>query len=137
MKYLVPSVALVALATSCSDVDLDATAPSSATQAIVGDGVLEDPEECDDGNTQDGDGCSAAGLIEAASLNVCATGDEGVVTIGSANTVLNSYFPGTNNAARGATSITVGARRGLKHHRRGRPVAGGADAGGAHQHRRR
>ncbi len=51
MKYLVPSVALVALATSCSDVDLDATAPSSATQAIVGDGVLEDAEECDDGNT--------------------------------------------------------------------------------------
>ncbi len=36
----------------------------------------------------------------------------GVVTIGSANTVLNSYFPGTNNAARGATSITVGARAG-------------------------
>ncbi|KAK9789369.1 hypothetical protein WJX73_005379 [Symbiochloris irregularis] len=32
--------------------------------AVCGDGVIEGPEECDDGNTKDGDGCSKDCLIE-------------------------------------------------------------------------
>ncbi len=33
---------------------------TDCTFAICGDGLLDAPEECDDGNTDDGDGCSAA-----------------------------------------------------------------------------
>lgn len=31
--------------------------------AVCGDGVIEGPEECDDGNTKDGDGCSKTCLV--------------------------------------------------------------------------
>ena len=34
------------------------------SQQECGNGVVEDPEECDDGNTDDGDGCSANCIIE-------------------------------------------------------------------------
>ncbi len=38
--------------------------PSSAAGLVCGDGDLEDPEQCDDGNLQSGDGCSSACTIE-------------------------------------------------------------------------
>ena len=38
--------------------------PSLAT-AVLGDGVLDDAEHCDDGNSTDGDGCTAQSTLEA------------------------------------------------------------------------
>ena len=51
----------------------DAPAPSDCTPvpAACGNGVVEVPEECDDGNAQNGDGCSAACQLEDASA-LCA-----------------------------------------------------------------
>ncbi|GHG81888.1 DUF4215 domain-containing protein [Comamonas sp. JC664] len=40
----------------------------SRSASLVGDGKLEPGEECDDGNTISGDGCSATGTIEAGYL---------------------------------------------------------------------
>ena len=37
--------------------------------AICGDGIIEGAEECDDGNTNDGDGCSGICDIEWGVLN--------------------------------------------------------------------
>ncbi|MDT8319947.1 MAG: hypothetical protein RQ826_05410 [Xanthomonadales bacterium] len=37
---------------------------TSPCPAVCGNGTVESPEECDDGNNQDGDGCSAACLVE-------------------------------------------------------------------------
>lgn len=34
------------------------------TSAVCGNGILEEGEECDDGNVQDGDGCSSTCLLE-------------------------------------------------------------------------
>lgn len=42
--------------------------PKSQSSAIVGDTRLEATEQCDDGNTVSGDGCSASGNIEAGYL---------------------------------------------------------------------
>ncbi|MBN2493739.1 MAG: DUF4215 domain-containing protein [Deltaproteobacteria bacterium] len=38
---------------------LPACSSDSAAEQVCGDGVQQPPEECDDGNTEDGDGCSA------------------------------------------------------------------------------
>lgn len=38
--------------------------PSVPSAAVCGDGVVEDAEQCDDGNTANGDGCSAACTVE-------------------------------------------------------------------------
>ena len=48
--------------TACGDFRLDVSRVGAG--AICGDGLLEDAEECDDGNTADGDGCSAVCTIE-------------------------------------------------------------------------
>lgn len=40
-------------------------------QPVCGDGVLDSGEECDDGNTEDGDGCSATCTIEQTPEPVC------------------------------------------------------------------
>lgn len=39
-------------------------APSRAADIVCGDGNREDPEQCDDGNLQSGDGCSSTCTIE-------------------------------------------------------------------------
>jgi cysteine-rich repeat protein len=44
---------------------VDACGETSGVEC--GNGILEAPEECDDGNTENGDGCSALCLIEEAS----------------------------------------------------------------------
>ena len=70
-------------ATSCSESDTIALRLSDITNAhiagpletnyntliccdfnIIGDGIISGPEECDDGNTNNGDGCSSTGEIE-------------------------------------------------------------------------
>ena len=53
-------------------------------ESVCGDGMLEAPEVCDDGNTMDGDGCSADclsdetcgnGIVDAATGEVCDDGN--------------------------------------------------------------
>jgi LPXTG-site transpeptidase (sortase) family protein len=46
----------------------------------------------------------------SADSGVCATpGKDGPITISSANTIVNTYYPGAGTVASGSTSITVGA----------------------------
>lgn len=40
--------------------------------AVCGDGSMEGPEKCDDGNTADGDGCSSACLVSLHAVLRCA-----------------------------------------------------------------
>jgi cysteine-rich repeat protein len=49
----------------------EAIAPSVA---VCGDGVRTEPEECDDGNSRSGDGCSSRCDIEAAETPACGNG---------------------------------------------------------------
>ncbi|MGK4009308.1 DUF4215 domain-containing protein [Sorangium sp. So ce1036] len=44
--------------------------PSCARIVVCGDGLVEGPEACDDGNTEGGDGCSAACALEGATPEV-------------------------------------------------------------------
>jgi cysteine-rich repeat protein len=55
-------------AADCDEVGkaLDAVEMSSPSPCACGDGVLDPGEECDDGNKDDGDGCSAECQAEAA-----------------------------------------------------------------------
>ena len=48
-----------------------ATGTATTTGPVCGDGVAEDPEECDDGNTVSGDGCDAGCQLEPGG-NPCA-----------------------------------------------------------------
>lgn len=43
--------------------------------SFCGDGILDEEEECDDGNNVDGDGCSADCRIEKGSLTICKYND--------------------------------------------------------------
>lgn len=43
---------------------LQSSVPSQAADLVCGDGDKEEPEECDDGNLQSGDGCSSTCSIE-------------------------------------------------------------------------
>lgn len=43
---------------------LNSSVPSQAADLVCGDGDKEEPEECDDGNLQSGDGCSSTCSIE-------------------------------------------------------------------------
>jgi cysteine-rich repeat protein len=47
-------------------VDIPDACTGDCRKPICGDGVLDAGEECDDGNTGDGDGCSASCEVEAA-----------------------------------------------------------------------
>ena len=49
------------------------------TPAIMGNGVIESPEECDDDNTQNGDGCSSTGQIESG--YTCTTANPSVCSL--------------------------------------------------------
>ncbi|MCC7074257.1 MAG: hypothetical protein IT383_23325, partial [Deltaproteobacteria bacterium] len=64
-----PALSFTVLAVACEVGDLDAH-PAAAQQGLVaarecGNAVRENGEECDDGNTADGDGCSATCALEA------------------------------------------------------------------------
>ena len=54
---------------SCFDTGGGCTC-SITTPPVCGDGILQGAEECDDGNTSDGDGCSADCLIEGMGVPV-------------------------------------------------------------------
>ncbi len=49
-------------------VDMGAYESVGFSTPVCGNGVIEPPEECDDGNTADGDGCSSICEIEAATF---------------------------------------------------------------------
>ena len=60
-----PFRASCALLLSALALTLSGCGGKSATcEAVCGDGVIECAEECDDGNTVDGDGCSSACALE-------------------------------------------------------------------------
>lgn len=46
------------------DQDVDEEEPDTFGDPICGDGVVDDSELCDDGNEEDGDGCTSACLLE-------------------------------------------------------------------------
>ncbi|MBZ4419015.1 DUF4215 domain-containing protein [Myxococcus sp. RHSTA-1-4] len=72
LKSAALALALVSTLTGCeANVSQPSThEPVLASQAssVVGDGRLQSNEQCDDGNTTPGDGCSATGTIEAGFL---------------------------------------------------------------------
>jgi cysteine-rich repeat protein len=63
---------LAVLTACCEPPPLEPPAPPMFVrlrpQALAGDGKLQLGEQCDDGNTQDGDGCSSTGTLEAGFL---------------------------------------------------------------------
>ncbi len=59
-------------------------AAGNSSNAHCGDGTVEAPEQCDDGNVANGDGCSVSCLVEPRAVNsgnffACALGANGVV----------------------------------------------------------
>ena len=85
-----------------------------AARAACPDGILDATEECDDGNTQPGDGCSASCQIEPWILQVCSTGRDGSPAIAAATT-LNTYFaaPAAQSMlAAGTRVLALGAQAG-------------------------
>jgi cysteine-rich repeat protein len=74
LKTAALALALVSTLTGCeanvSRPSSEAPTPVLASQssAVVGDGRIQSNEQCDDGNTTSGDGCSATGTIEAGYL---------------------------------------------------------------------
>lgn len=50
--------------------------PVHAAEAVCGDGIVESPEACDDGNLRSGDGCSSACTIEACGNGVIDFGEQ-------------------------------------------------------------
>ena len=82
----------------------------SGLHAALGDGVVDAGEECDDGNTVDGDGCSATGTIETGYITSCAT-----PTFTYANSTSAGLIGGTGGAAKpdqlcSATDVLIGLK---------------------------
>lgn len=72
-RLALSSLPLLFVLTACREQPAVAPPPpptlaSLRSQALVGDGKLQQGEQCDDGNTQDGDGCSSSGTLEAGFL---------------------------------------------------------------------
>lgn len=63
---------IAALAVSCSNAGSDGDNDNTPPPNTCGDGVARGSEQCDDGNTTNGDGCSAMCLLE--SVGVCGDG---------------------------------------------------------------
>ncbi len=68
----------------CTGIEEEPTCPSDCGTYQCGDGMVEDPEVCDDGNTVGGDGCSADclsdetcgnGVADAAAGEICDDGN--------------------------------------------------------------
>ena len=93
---------------------LAAIALSQPAYAVCGDLVLESGEQCDDGNTKSGDGCSATCVFDAGVLGLCSTGEDGPLVV-KQETVVNGYYPPAadeTTVAAGARLLPVGAVRG-------------------------
>jgi cysteine-rich repeat protein len=75
-RFLVASlVGFVSLAAlGCGD-DGGGTGTTSSSDGVCGDGSVASGEQCDDGNTDDGDGCSATCQIEE-QMGVCGDGTQ-------------------------------------------------------------
>ena len=54
----------------------DGNDPDCAPQAVCGNGILEEGEECDDGNTVNGDGCQADCMLPACGDNIVDAGEQ-------------------------------------------------------------
>lgn len=67
MRCMVPVIAIALMGAGCGEgsdserytMSLAGTSTDASSGAICGDGVIGTGEECDDGNTQNNDGCSA------------------------------------------------------------------------------
>ncbi|NMO18663.1 DUF4215 domain-containing protein [Pyxidicoccus fallax] len=72
LKSAALALALVTSLTGCETNVSKSSTPepvlASQTSSVVGDGRLQSNEQCDDGNTTSGDGCSATGTIETGYL---------------------------------------------------------------------
>jgi cysteine-rich repeat protein len=95
------------------------------TQAVCGNGVAELPEKCDDGNTVDGDGCSATCELEAGGVLTQCPGQPFVLTGaagqprkisfagdthgGTAQWVADCYFGGGNTLVYAIKSDITGS----------------------------
>lgn len=70
--YLLPAMACVLLGMGCGPADVEpvqsSTSSLSVTASTCGDGHRSPEEQCDDGNTENGDGCSSSCTVEAGYL---------------------------------------------------------------------
>ncbi|MCP4448697.1 MAG: DUF4215 domain-containing protein [Myxococcales bacterium] len=74
---------LVLIASTYENVAIGAYTLDVVTQTICGDSVIEGDETCDDGNSINGDGCSAQCSLEAAAVEIGAPG----ATVGLASSI--------------------------------------------------
>ena len=88
-------------ACGCGLADVDLTGDGQPDCVTCGDGVAEAPEQCDDGGTTGGDGCSATCQLETLTQVAPTPGTAGVV---------NTFA--VNGATPGATVTFIGATRG-------------------------
>ncbi|MCW5804055.1 MAG: DUF4215 domain-containing protein [Deltaproteobacteria bacterium] len=72
MRFI-SAVTISMLAAACGGGKDPVDIIDSAPKAVCGNGQLESPEQCDDGNTADGDGCSSTCTTETA---LCAVKDD-------------------------------------------------------------
>jgi len=70
-EFLADTIMLETCGWSWSSTDAVELCGDSTTAAICGNGILEGSEQCDDGNTISGDGCSSTCQLESA---VCGNG---------------------------------------------------------------
>lgn len=91
-----------------------------APPPVCGDGIMAETEACDDGNSEDGDGCSAACLVEL-SLYERLGGSEGISTVingfvgrVAGDAKINGYFLNSSVSSRlgGCLTKQVGALTG-------------------------
>jgi cysteine-rich repeat protein len=91
-------------------VDGEATAAAGVFQLAVevtpstcGNAALEGGEKCDDGNTMDGDGCSATCQLEPATHDTCANASDITLAPGAGGTFAATISSGTTNLAHDQT----------------------------------
>jgi MYXO-CTERM domain-containing protein len=73
---------------------IDALCVIEVVESLCGDGLVGGPEECDDGNLEDGDGCDAACLVEDPDPDGTTGGDTGDDTTGAATGPLDGTTAG-------------------------------------------
>ena len=72
------------------DIAEDSENISVSAFAICGDGIVAGNEQCDDGNTENGDGCSSMCLLESPTLHFSATPTQGFAPLTVTFTCLGS-----------------------------------------------
>ncbi|MBW2254413.1 MAG: hypothetical protein JRI25_07430, partial [Deltaproteobacteria bacterium] len=82
--------------------------------AVCGDDILDFGEECDDGSTVNGDGCSSVCTFEVGTATLCSLEGDGDATL-SSQTVVNGYYPPASTEqtlTAGDTFLDLGTVRG-------------------------